>query len=155
MCLRTAKSADKPDYMKLNKILRSMIVDSSPQKVLRYDWLERAAKHLEQQRREQSLQHNSSPTDAITESDNKNIPLGAIDIDQDKNFAMRDDLSAGEDDESNIEEGHTMEVMTDVDALPQSIVRLQSGFNTYFLQDIKSASPGKKITNLGRHGQPS
>lgn len=125
--------AEKPDYLKLNKLFRSILVSSSNSKILRYDWMEKAAKKYEElQKKEQGMKNNSASSDANTSAENK--PLGAIDIDKDKNFEMNDD---SDDDESNLEDAYSCEILSEEqDPLPQSIARINENFNSNFIKDI-------------------
>lgn len=134
-CVKTLQAGEKPDYMKLNKLLRSILISSNTGKIIRYDWMERAAVHLEKSAKHAASKGNSGGSEEKTSAENKNTPLGAIDIDQDKNFAM-DGLDS-DDDESNIDESDGSEnVNDDRDSLPQSIARINEVFSTTFIKDI-------------------
>jgi hypothetical protein len=151
--IKGANPGDKPDYLRLNKLLRSMVSKNCANtKNVRYDWTERAVKNLAVHKKEPSNQQNTTPvTDVVTESD-KQAPIGAIDLDKDNNFVMRDDMSAGaDDDESNIDEGYALEVPTEADALSQTIHRLQGGFPSYFIRDLQSPQNSKKTFLAGNH----
>lgn len=124
---------EKPDYLKLNKLFRSILVTNTYSKILRYDWMEKAAKKYEElQKKEQGTKINSGSTDANTSAENK--PLGAIDIDKDKNFELQED---SDDDESNLEDAYSCEILSEEhDPLPMSIARINENFSSLFIKDI-------------------
>lgn len=134
--IKGLQASEKPDYMKLNKLLRSILVSNTTSKIIRYDWMERAALHLEKTMKNQQVSKaNSGGSDEKTSAENKNTPLGAIDIDKDQNFAM--DGIDSDDDESNIDESDGSEIVHDLhDSLPKSIARINEVFNASFIKDI-------------------
>jgi serine/threonine protein kinase len=139
--IKGLQPTEKPDYVKLNKLFRSILVSHSTSKVLRYDWMEKAAKKFEElQKKEQGMKNHSASSDANTSAENK--PLGAIDIDKDKNFEIQED---SDDDESNLEEAFSCEILSEEqDALPRSIARINENFNSIFIKDIALSSPGRE-----------
>jgi hypothetical protein len=134
--IRGLKPSDKPDYSRLNKLFRSMLSASGPGKVLRYDWVERAYKHIELIHKKYIAQKNSSePTKDQSDADPK-AQLGAIDLDNDKNFNVPDD-DCDEDDESNLDDTYASEMVgLGQDALTKSIVRIQEQFSSQFIKDM-------------------
>lgn len=136
--IRGLHPAEKPDYLKLNKLFRSILLSHTSSKVLRYDWMEKAAKKLEElHKKEQAAKTNSASYEANTTAENK--PIGAIDIDKDKNFELQDD---SDDDESNLEDAYSCEILAeDQDPLPRSIARINENFSSLFIKDIAMSMP--------------
>lgn len=132
---------EKPDYLKLNKLLRSILYSHTNSKIYRYDWMEKAAKKFEElQKKEQGTKNHSASSDANTSAENK--PLGAIDIDKDKNFELQDD---SDDDESNLDDAYSCEILSEEqDPLPMSIARINENFSSLFIKDIVLSSPGRE-----------
>ena len=133
--------AEKPDYLQLNKLFRSILVSHNTSKILRYDWMEKAVKKFEElQKKEQRTKNHSASSDANTSAENK--PLGAIDIDKDKNFEIQED---SDDDESNLEDAFSCEILSEEqDALPKSIARINENFNSIFIKDIALSCPSRE-----------
>ena len=139
--IKGLKSQEKPDYIRLYKLLRSMLVSGNPNKLFRYDWMEKAAKHLETiNKKEASISQGGKPGTAPTQEnsvDNEKRQAGFIDIDKDRNFEAPDD-SLEQDDESNIDESNRLEVLDDMqDALPLSIKRIQESSQVNFMESVK------------------
>lgn len=132
---------EKPDYLKLNKLFRSILFTHTNTKILRYDWMEKAARKFEElQKKEAGVKNNSASSDANTSAENK--ALGAIDIDKDKNFELQED---SDDDESNLDDAYSCEILPDQqDPLPMSIARLNENFSSLFIKDIVLSSPGRE-----------
>ena len=80
------------------------------------------------------------PTKVETElEDNNKMALGAIDLDNDKNFNVQEDeADADGDDESNLEDWHGLEVSNIDDPLSKTINRIQERFSSQFIKDINN-----------------
>lgn len=144
--VRSLKSTEKPDYLKLNKLLRGMLVGGGhsmhvdKSRVLRYDWVERILQAIERQQKASSAKAQADTTTTAKTTEVEQKLEGVIDIDKDKNFAMEDnerdnDLDNDDDDESNLDENYSMEVPNEeLDPLRMSINRLQDKAEVHFLK---------------------
>lgn len=118
-----------------------MLASSHPGKILRYDWVEKAYKYMEEIRKKYMIQKvGIDPTKVETElEDNNKMALGAIDLDNDKNFNVQEDeADADGDDESNLEDWHGLEVSNIDDPLSKTINRIQERFSSQFIKDINN-----------------
>lgn len=138
--IKSLQATEKPDYMKLNKLFRSILVNNTAGKTIRYDWMEKAAVHLEK-----TIKKNISSkgtTEANSSAENKNLPLGAIDLDKDQNFAIDANDNDSDDDQSNMDESEGSELTSEQhDALPMSVARISQDFRCNFIKDREEPSP--------------
>lgn len=171
--VRSLKPTEKPDYLKLNKLLRGMLVGGNHSmhvdrsRVLRYDWVDRILQAIEKQQRASSAkaQTDTATTGKTTEAEQK--LEGVIDIDKDKNFVLEDNEKDNDmdddDDESNLDENYSMEVPNeDLDPLRMSINRLQDKSEMHFIkkqtvvtgggtQNSTAATIGNKVRFSSAH----